>query len=60
MLDSTRLKYLEQEVEQLRAVLYQAVGGKPTRLTHAAVMPISQELDALINQYQKEKNNREQ
>jgi hypothetical protein len=60
MLDSTRLKYLEQEVEQLRAVLYQAVGGKTNRLTHAAVIPISEELDALINQYQKEKNNREQ
>ncbi|WP_169713505.1 aspartyl-phosphate phosphatase Spo0E family protein [Paludifilum halophilum] len=59
-MSSTRIKRLEQEVEHLRTALYQAVAGSETRLSHSAVLPISQKLDDLINQYyEEEKKKRE-
>lgn len=55
MVSSTHIRRLEKEVEHLRRMLYQAVAGNEARLNHSAVLPISQQLDALINQYHTEK-----
>ncbi|MFC4077884.1 Spo0E family sporulation regulatory protein-aspartic acid phosphatase [Salinithrix halophila] len=58
-MSSARLKTLEREVEHLRAALYQAVKGEADRLSHAAVLPISRELDRIMNQYHAEKDRKQ-
>ncbi|WP_107725691.1 aspartyl-phosphate phosphatase Spo0E family protein [Desmospora activa] len=50
-MNATDLKSLEQELEKMRQVLHQQVGGNVSALSHAAVLPISRRLDYLLNRY---------
>jgi len=47
-------KRLEEELELLRQKLYQMVSGEPARLLDRGVLPMSEQLDVLIVQMQKE------
>ncbi|SDC12676.1 hypothetical protein SAMN04488112_103143 [Melghirimyces thermohalophilus] len=38
-----RRKGLDEELEQVRSALYQVVDGKSSRLSAAAILPISQQ-----------------
>lgn len=50
---ATDLKSLEQELEKIRQILHQQVGGNASSLSHATVLPISRRLDYLLNRYYK-------
>lgn len=54
MAKALQRKRLEEELEMLRQKLYQLVRGEPTRLTEQGVLPMSEQLDVLIVQMQKE------
>lgn len=54
MAKALQRKRLEEELETLRQKLYQLVSGEPTRLTDQGVLPMSEQLDVLIVQMQKE------
>lgn len=55
MAGTLRIKRLEAELESLRSELYQIVNGNPSRLKDSRVLPISQKLDLLIIEIQREK-----
>ncbi|SFS59861.1 aspartyl-phosphate phosphatase Spo0E family protein [Marininema halotolerans] len=55
-MSSARLETLEWEMEMLRAALYREIEGERERLSHTSVLPISRELDDILNQYYAEKN----
>lgn len=55
MAGTLRIKRLEDELELLRSELYQIVNGKPSRLKDLRVLPLSQKLDLLIIEIQREK-----
>lgn len=55
MVATSQIQQLEKELERLRLILYQSVKGEPSRFTDAGVLPVSQQLDRLIVQVQKEK-----
>lgn len=55
MAGTLRIKRLEAELELLRSELYQIVNGKPSRLKDSRVLPLSQKLDLLIIEIQREK-----
>jgi hypothetical protein len=46
---------LEDELEEIRQLLHEAVGGDPARLSDASVLPLSRQLDALILEVQRKK-----
>ncbi|TCS92558.1 aspartyl-phosphate phosphatase Spo0E family protein [Hazenella coriacea] len=55
MVTTSQSLQLEKELERLRLELYQSVNGELSRLTDARVLPVSQELDDIIVQVQREK-----
>lgn len=55
MVATPQIRQLEQELERLRLVLYQSVNGESSRLADARILPLSQQLDHMIVQVQKEK-----
>ncbi|WP_091736153.1 aspartyl-phosphate phosphatase Spo0E family protein [Marininema mesophilum] len=57
-MSSVRLETLEREMELLRAALYREIEGEYKRLSHTSILPISRELDEILNQYYAEKKRR--
>jgi hypothetical protein len=55
MIETLRIRRLEEELERLRNELHQSVNGEPSRLADSKVLPLSRRLDALIVELQKEK-----
>ncbi|SEN44455.1 Spo0E family sporulation regulatory protein-aspartic acid phosphatase [Lihuaxuella thermophila] len=55
MVETLRIKWLEEELERLRTELHKSVGGEPSRLSDSRVLPLSRRLDALIVEVQREK-----
>lgn len=53
-----RLEQLQNELERLRTELYDAVGEEPSQLKSPQVLPISQQLDVLINEFMCEQQRR--
>ncbi|MDQ0416894.1 Spo0E like sporulation regulatory protein [Thermoactinomyces sp. DSM 45891] len=55
MTGTLRMKRLEAEIEILRSKLHRMVNGNPAHLKDSRVLSISQKLDLLINEIQREK-----
>jgi hypothetical protein len=55
MVETLRIRRLEEELELLRWRLYQSVNGVPSRLTDSQVLPLSMRLDDLIVEVQRAK-----
>ncbi len=56
MVETLRIRCLEEELERLRSELYKSVGGEPSRLSDLRILPLSKQLDALIVEVQREKS----
>lgn len=55
-MDGSKLKEMEAKVERLRAELYRKIGDNEEKLSDSSILPLSNELDALIVDYMRARN----
>lgn len=57
-MDESYLQELDVKVERLRAELYKKIDNDENKLSDSSILPLSKELDGLIIDYMRVKNNR--